>query len=65
MILYHGSNQPIAEIDLSQGKKFKDFDKDSIPPTSRNRPYIGHVELLNALAEHQLLQNLSLILMKL
>lgn len=25
MILYHGSNQPIAEIDLSQGKKFKDF----------------------------------------
>ena len=25
MILYHGSNQPIADIDLSQGKKFKDF----------------------------------------
>ena len=25
MILYHGSNQPIDNIDLSQGKKFKDF----------------------------------------
>lgn len=25
MILYHGSNQPIDSIDLSQGKKFKDF----------------------------------------
>ncbi len=25
MILYHGSNQPIVNIDLSQGKKFKDF----------------------------------------
>lgn len=25
MILYHGSNQPIADIDLSRGKKFKDF----------------------------------------
>lgn len=25
MILYHGSNQPIEAIDLSQGKKFKDF----------------------------------------
>ncbi len=25
MILYHGSNQPIYKIDLSQGKKFKDF----------------------------------------
>ncbi|MDE6423693.1 MAG: DUF3990 domain-containing protein [Muribaculaceae bacterium] len=25
MILYHGSNKPIDNIDLSQGKKFKDF----------------------------------------
>ena len=25
MILYHGSNQPIDSIDLSQGKKFRDF----------------------------------------
>jgi len=25
MILYHGSNRPIYDIDLSQGKKFKDF----------------------------------------
>jgi hypothetical protein len=25
MILYHGSNQPIVNIDLSRGKKFKDF----------------------------------------
>lgn len=25
MILYHGSNQPIINIDLAQGKKFKDF----------------------------------------
>lgn len=25
MILYHGSNQPIASIDLAKGKKFKDF----------------------------------------
>ncbi len=25
MILYHGSNQPIVKIDLSKGKKFKDF----------------------------------------
>ncbi len=25
MILYHGSNQPIVNIDLTQGKKFKDF----------------------------------------
>ncbi len=25
MILYHGSNQPIFDIDLAQGKKFKDF----------------------------------------
>lgn len=25
MILYHGSNKPIDKIDLSQGKKFKDF----------------------------------------
>ncbi|MCM1071571.1 MAG: DUF3990 domain-containing protein [[Clostridium] fimetarium] len=25
MILYHGSNQPILDIDLAQGKKFKDF----------------------------------------
>lgn len=25
MILYHGSNRPIHDIDLSQGKKFKDF----------------------------------------
>ena len=25
MILYHGSNLPIDSIDLSQGKKFKDF----------------------------------------
>lgn len=25
MILYHGSNQPIVVVDLSQGKKFKDF----------------------------------------
>lgn len=25
MILYHGSNQAIGNIDLSQGKKFKDF----------------------------------------
>lgn len=25
MILYHGSNQPIVDIDLSRGKKYKDF----------------------------------------
>lgn len=25
MILYHGSNQPIHEIRLSEGKKYKDF----------------------------------------
>ena len=25
MILYHGSNQSIQEIDLSKGKKYKDF----------------------------------------
>ena len=25
MILYHGSNQQIVTIDLSKGKKFKDF----------------------------------------
>lgn len=25
MMLYHGSNQPIVDIDLSRGKKFKDF----------------------------------------
>ncbi len=25
MILYHGSNQPIDSVDLSRGKKFKDF----------------------------------------
>ncbi len=25
MILYHGSNLPIHDIDLSQGKRFKDF----------------------------------------
>lgn len=25
MKLYHGSNQPIEKIDLSKGKKFKDF----------------------------------------
>lgn len=25
MILYHGSNRPIVSIDLSQGKRFKDF----------------------------------------
>lgn len=25
MILYHGSNKPIIDIDLSQGNKFKDF----------------------------------------
>lgn len=25
MILYHGSNQSIVNIDLSRGKKFKDF----------------------------------------
>lgn len=25
MILYHGSNQAITRIDLSQGKRFKDF----------------------------------------
>lgn len=25
MILYHGSNRPIVVVDLSQGKKFKDF----------------------------------------
>lgn len=25
MILYHGSNQPIVNVDLSRGKKFKDF----------------------------------------
>lgn len=25
MILYHGSNMPIVDIDLSQGKKYKDF----------------------------------------
>lgn len=25
MILYHGSNQPIIKIDLTKGKKYKDF----------------------------------------
>lgn len=25
MKLYHGSNQPIIEVDLAQGKKYKDF----------------------------------------
>ena len=25
MILYHGSNRPICEIDLAKGKKYKDF----------------------------------------
>lgn len=27
MIVYHGSNQDIEEIDLSRGSKFKDFGK--------------------------------------
>ena len=27
MKLYHGSNQPILEIDLSKGKEYKDFGK--------------------------------------
>lgn len=44
MILYHGSNMDIREIDLSMSKVGKDFDADSIFQPTKNK----HSNLQNA-----------------